>query len=355
MHTVLPRARESSSVLSAAAISSESMAQPVRTLSTADPRKIISQPVLNPFGRRTSDISIPERVHPHMIHEDPLSSSSNRTPTNCRYDNSLGLLTKKFVTLLKESPTGVLDLNLAATKLEVQKRRIYDITNVLEGIGLIVKKSKNNVQWNGATMHHPDDSMYIGQLQQVRETLSQAQQEEAALDQNIEYIQSMLKSMSEQEANRRLAYLNHYDIRGIQSLRDDTLFAIKAPYGSTLEIPEAEGAKKRHEIHLSSKNGPIDVFLIHDPQQAAGTVGQSGAAKMDEQITEKGGGSDGDPSSSSTEHLLHQLDFPIAADAYDFDLRPEVGPSFFYDDGASDALNLFIGTNIGGGARMHGS
>jgi hypothetical protein len=31
----------------------------------------------------------------------------------------------------------------------LQKRRIYDITNVLEGIGLIEKKSKNNIQWKG--------------------------------------------------------------------------------------------------------------------------------------------------------------------------------------------------------------
>ena len=33
--------------------------------------------------------------------------------------------------------------------MQVQKRRIYDITNVLEGIGLIEKKSKNNIQWKG--------------------------------------------------------------------------------------------------------------------------------------------------------------------------------------------------------------
>lgn len=75
----------------------------------------------------------------------------------CRYDSSLGLLTKKFVSLLQEhgggpgappgSTHGVLDLNQAAEKLGVQKRRIYDITNVLEGIGLIAKKSKNNIQW----------------------------------------------------------------------------------------------------------------------------------------------------------------------------------------------------------------
>lgn len=32
------------------------------------------------------------------------------------------------------------------TQRRVQKRRIYDITNVLEGIGLIEKQSKNNIQ-----------------------------------------------------------------------------------------------------------------------------------------------------------------------------------------------------------------
>jgi transcription factor E2F3 len=32
----------------------------------------------------------------------------------------------------------------------VQKRRIYDITNVLEGIGLIEKRGKNNIRWMAA-------------------------------------------------------------------------------------------------------------------------------------------------------------------------------------------------------------
>lgn len=68
----------------------------------------------------------------------------------CRYDSSLGLLTKKFVGLIQAAPDGVLDLNTAATQLSVQKRRIYDITNVLEGIGLIEKKSKNNIRWKYA-------------------------------------------------------------------------------------------------------------------------------------------------------------------------------------------------------------
>ena len=66
---------------------------------------------------------------------------------NTRYDTSLGILTKKFVGLLRSSEDGVVDLNQAADLLEVQKRRIYDITNVLEGVGLIKKKSKNNIEW----------------------------------------------------------------------------------------------------------------------------------------------------------------------------------------------------------------
>ena len=39
----------------------------------------------------------------------------------------------------------------------MQKRRIYDITNVLEGIGLIDKKSKNNIQWKGNGAEDSDE------------------------------------------------------------------------------------------------------------------------------------------------------------------------------------------------------
>ena len=54
---------------------------------------------------------------------------------------------EKFVSLIERADQGAIDLNKAAETLNVQKRRIYDITNVLEGIGLIEKKSKNIIQW----------------------------------------------------------------------------------------------------------------------------------------------------------------------------------------------------------------
>jgi hypothetical protein len=66
-----------------------------------------------------------------------------------RKENGLVELTKKFIDLLKDAPEQTLDLNKAVLDLDVQKRRIYDITNVLEGIGLINKVSKNHIRWDG--------------------------------------------------------------------------------------------------------------------------------------------------------------------------------------------------------------
>lgn len=44
-----------------------------------------------------------------------------------------------------------IDLNVAVDILKVQKRRIYDITNVLEGISYVEKTQKNTIKWIGGT------------------------------------------------------------------------------------------------------------------------------------------------------------------------------------------------------------
>ena len=66
-----------------------------------------------------------------------------------RHENGLVELTKKFINLIKEAPEQCVDLSDTVGKLALQKRRIYDITNVLEGIGLIVKYKKNKFKWIG--------------------------------------------------------------------------------------------------------------------------------------------------------------------------------------------------------------
>lgn len=67
--------------------------------------------------------------------------------TRSNLDTSLVCLTRNFAELMKRSAQGVLDLNYACRVLNVPKRRLYDVTNALEGAHLITKKMKNSVQW----------------------------------------------------------------------------------------------------------------------------------------------------------------------------------------------------------------
>lgn len=103
-------------------------------------------------------------------------NSSDRS----RYDSSLGLLTKRFLGLLQTAENGILDLNHASVALAVQKRRIYDITNVLEGIGLLRKISKNNIQWKGSNAADSMESQ-----RDLNEELADLETKENQLDELI--------------------------------------------------------------------------------------------------------------------------------------------------------------------------
>lgn len=50
-----------------------------------------------------------------------------------RQINSLDEITKKFMKCVSESESDTINLNVLMKKIKVKKRRIYDITNVLEG------------------------------------------------------------------------------------------------------------------------------------------------------------------------------------------------------------------------------
>ncbi|XP_042630073.1 transcription factor E2F2-like [Cyprinus carpio] len=178
-----------------------------------------------------------------------------------RYDTSLGLLTKKFVGLLSESADGVLDLNWATEVLEVQKRRIYDITNVLEGVQLIRKKSKNNIQWLVSGVFEGSSSN-SEKTSTLKKELSELDRQEKALDDLIQSSSTRLRELTENKDNQRLGYVTYQDIRTISSLKDQTVIAVKAPSETKLEVPEAsEGLL---QIYLKSKNGPIEVYLCPD-------------------------------------------------------------------------------------------
>ncbi|KAK2488583.1 hypothetical protein MC885_015935 [Smutsia gigantea] len=164
-----------------------------------------------------------------------------------RYETSLNLTTKRFLELLSRSADGVVDLNWAAEVLKVQKRRIYDITNVLEGIQLIAKKSKNHIQWLGS---HAAVGIG-GRLEGLTQDLQQLQESEQQLDHLIHICTTQLRLLSEDADNPA----------------EQMVMVIKAPPETQLQ---AVDSSETFQISLKSKQGPIDVFLC--PEESAGGV-----------------------------------------------------------------------------------
>lgn len=143
--------------------------------------------------------------------------------SKARHDNSLAVLTKKFVKLIKSSSNQTIDLNDAVQQLDVQKRRIYDITNVLEGIdlyelsgiGYIEKISKNKIKWVGAT----DDPQLENELKTLRHEYNELLDEEKSIDYWIDHLQ---KTLQEQYLNNpeiaRYTYLTFDDFKELSKL-----------------------------------------------------------------------------------------------------------------------------------------
>ena len=88
----------------------------------------------------------PSRLRP-ACSEHPISRSEQRPhcgaasayskKTKSRQSNSLDELTKKFMRYVMEAKNSSINLNSVMKKIKVKKRRIYDITNVLEGKSFI--------------------------------------------------------------------------------------------------------------------------------------------------------------------------------------------------------------------------
>jgi len=187
---------------------------------------------------------------------------------NSRFEKSLGLLTTRFVNLLQEAEDGILDLKVAADTLNVrQKRRIYDITNVLEGIGLIEKRNKNCIKWKGAVAGENTQEA-SERLTLLQDELNRLDQHERLLDQHTAWAGQSIRNIMEDESNIQLAYATHEDIAAC--CPTETVLAVRAPSGTQLEVPRPEveiGGRRKYQIHLKTETGQIGVVLLEDGER----------------------------------------------------------------------------------------
>jgi len=192
------------------------------------------------------------------ICSSPLSNKITKSPAEkTRNEASLGLLTKKFVGLFHTDPTNTVDLNKASEDLQVQKRRIYDITNVLEGVGLVEKKSKNTVHWCGGRAD-------VGATCSTQSDIDKLIAQEHQLDDLIRNTELGIKLLND---DKQYAYVSYQDLRNVPRFKNQTVMAIKAPPEAKLHVPHPSDGLK---IYMSSETGEIEVFLCPEEESRSG-------------------------------------------------------------------------------------
>ena len=145
---------------------------------------------------------------------------------NRRNENPLQDITYNFIGLLQDSPNRSINLNEAATILGVSKRRIYDITNVLEGIEIIEKHQKNIIKLK-------DDSPNEFVTQKDKEALEELNEQECAIKKLMQIAEIELSQLTLSEEYIKDSYVAYEDIIGLMESKGEMII-VKATEGSEL-------------------------------------------------------------------------------------------------------------------------
>jgi len=194
-----------------------------------------------------------------------------------RRENSLNELTTKFINLLKASKDQCMGLNEAVNELKVQKRRIYDIINVLEGIGLIEKCMKNKIRWKGI-LNIPMDVKLDKEIIQLKKEYKKLQEEEQEVMQEMEKLQEYFNKTSLSEMYGEYAFVTFDDISklsGIGENKAKNIIVVKANPGTIMEVPDPSEVEtynrnrrtddselSKYQLNLKSKSSEIMIYTV---------------------------------------------------------------------------------------------
>ncbi|XP_059213214.1 transcription factor E2F6 isoform X1 [Centropristis striata] len=186
-------------------------------------------------------VSLPQRT-------EGLQAKKNRS------DVALGQLTQRFLELLMADPEGLVDLRQVTTSLQTRRRRVYDITNVLEGISVLERQSANHFKWIGSC---PVSNLLWNQHKFQRE-LDNLKLVEETLDTLIKSCAQQLFDMTDDTENAEFAYVTHEDVSRLEVFQEQTVLVVKAPEETKLEVPAPK--EDSIQVHLIGGRGPITVL-----------------------------------------------------------------------------------------------
>ena len=193
----------------------------------------------------------PTNLNPINRFEKAFPSDENecKNEDSCQ-ENSLGQLTKNFINYIKITGKKSININDLVNELGVKKRRIYDITNVLQGIGYLQKSGKNEIVWT-KTINNKTKSKKKLINQKKNSNISNKQklsieklgQEKETLDGKINIFKDEFNTIAKKVDFAKYGYITMDDLKTLSINDKVDLLIIKATKGTVMNIVDKNEIK----------------------------------------------------------------------------------------------------------------
>jgi len=171
-------------------------------------------------------------------------------------ENSLGQLTKNFLNYIKTTGRKSININDLVNELSVKKRRIYDITNVLQGIDYLQKSGKNEIVWTKTISIKAKSKKKVNapkknNINKQKINIEELEKEKNELDNDIDKFKAEFNSIAKKNDFAKYGYITLEDIRRLSINAKVDLIVIKAAKGTVMNVIDKNDIKQAYD---SAKN-----------------------------------------------------------------------------------------------------
>ena len=183
-----------------------------------------------------------------------------------KQENSLGKLTINFLKHIKEKGRVNININSLVNDLKVKKRRIYDITNVLQGMGYIEKNGKNEIKWNQNYRNLENilnknslPESFVSNYNKLKLELDELKMEEKKIDEELNKYNEEFNYISKKKDFPKYGYITFNDMIKLSKSENLNFMIIKATKGTVINVIDDEESKKAYlKIKKQMENGKIE-------------------------------------------------------------------------------------------------
>lgn len=198
-----------------------------------------------------SPASSPRSLSPSLSRQSPQLGSEQS-----RAESGLLLLTEKVIEYAKQSPKYEIDLQSVESKLGVPRRRLYDITNVLEAVGLFTKPRHNIYKLN------MDMSSGILQDEENDENIIFYTKSQLELEKAISNIKDSIQDLILVGQEQGLMYVDREILSKLCPINTNTVVSISTPIDSSIILNPNQHSYQLLNSILRTRNSHTEHSMI---------------------------------------------------------------------------------------------